>query len=115
MSNGFRKIPGKLHISYLTLINCLQFCLKDFLSMTINLSYFSFEVDLQECNVTFESWGHTTKQLLFQWNADQLTVNPSVTEGLNQHSCQQEFINMTYGATTFSTGILIERGRYEEQ
>ena len=78
--------------------------------MTIYLSYFSFEVDLQECNVTFESWGHTTKQLLFQWNADQLTVNPSVTEGLNQHSCQQEFINMTYGATTFSTGILMERG-----
>ena len=80
--------------------------------MTIYLR-FLFEVDLQECNVTFESWGHTTKQLLFQWNADQLTVNPSVTEGLNQHSCQQEFINMTYGATTFSTGMLIGRLRYE--
>ena len=68
------------------------------------MRYFLYKVDLQECNVTFESWGHTTKQLLFQWNKNELKVNPSVTEGLNQHSCQHEFINMTHG-TSFSTGV----------
>ena len=53
--------------------------------------------------MTFESWGHTTAQLLFKWKADELKVNPSVTEGLNQHSTFVKFIDRTYG-TNFSTG-----------
>ena len=61
------------------------------------------QVDLQECNVTFESWGHTTEQLLFQWKQDELKVSPSVEEGLNQHSAFVEFIDLTRG-TEFSTG-----------
>ena len=61
--------------------------------------------------MTFESWGHTTKQLLFQWNENELTVNPSVTEGLNQHSCEQEFINLTHG-TSFSTGTIYMNDHY---
>ena len=55
--------------------------------------------------MTFESWGHTTAQLLFKWKEDELKVNPSVTEGLNQHSTFVKFIDRTYG-TNFSTGKL---------
>ena len=57
--------------------------------------------------MTFESWGHTTAQLLFKWKRDELSVAPSVYEGLNQHSTFVEFIDQTYG-TTFSTGNAIQ-------
>ena len=69
------------------------------LTCLINL----LQVDLQACDVAFESWGHTTDQLLFQWNKEDLTVNPSVEEGLNQHLALVEFIDLTNG-TSFSTG-----------
>ena len=61
--------------------------------------------------MTFESWGHTTAQLLFKWKADELKVNPSVTEGLNQHSTFVKFIDRTYG-TNFSTGNDTQQGYF---
>ncbi len=43
------------------------------------MDFHKFPVDKQLCEINFESFGHTSKQLTFHWRKDLSTVNPNIT------------------------------------
>lgn len=43
------------------------------------MDFHRFPVDKQLCEINFESFGHTSKQLSFNWRKDLSTVNPNIT------------------------------------
>jgi len=43
------------------------------------MDFHRFPVDKQICEINFESFGHTSKQLTFNWRKDLSTVNPNIT------------------------------------
>jgi hypothetical protein len=58
-------------------------------------------VDIQICDITFESWGHPTDVVIFRWNKDDVVVNNDIN--LNQHFFYVELLNKA--DQNFSTGM----------
>ena len=58
-------------------------------------------MDEQECDIEFESWGHTNDQIIFQWHdVDPITVNKEIR--LNQHVFQVAMVSK--GGHNYTTG-----------
>ena len=66
------------------------------------MSFQSYPVDTQDCEVIFESWGSPMELLTFRWNEEDCLVNEKIT--LNQHYFEATFENNDDKVGLYSTG-----------
>ena len=68
------------------------------------MSFESYPVDVQVCEVSFESWGSTSQQMDFQWRKDDTMYNKNIK--LNQHDFNVSFVSrINTGYSTGKNGI----------
>eukprot|EP00093_Oithona_nana_P002503 02503.XXX_15798_14050_1 [CDS] Oithona nana genome sequencing. len=65
------------------------------------MKFEDYPVDIQHCDIEFESWGHTSDILKFFWIEDDVTINENIT--LSQHTFYVELIDDD-SSSSFSTG-----------
>lgn len=51
------------------------------------------QVDVQHCDITFESWGSPVDELKLNWNKTLNWVNPHLNSTLNKHTVNFNFLN----------------------
>ena len=68
------------------------------------LNFRKYPVDIQECPIQLESWGHPAHVLRFFWNREDCVVQQSIR--LNQHNFQVILEDQEAGSN-FSTGIAL--------
>ena len=68
------------------------------------LNFRKYPVDIQECPIQLESWGHPAHVLRFFWNREDCVVQQSIK--LNQHNFQVVLEDQEAGSN-FSTGIVL--------
>ena len=65
------------------------------------MKFEDYPVDIQHCDIEFESWGHTTDILKFFWIKNDVKSNENIT--LSQHTFYVELIDDD-SSSSFSTG-----------
>ena len=62
-----------------------------------------FQVDLQNCTLKLESWGHTNDELTLQWKTDDIIIKER-NETINQHDFEVEFASNVEGSYAHING-----------